>query len=185
MTKQELRNTYKKIREEVPNKNIKSEKIASSLLSSNICQKANTVCIYVNMLNEVNTTNIIEYLLKNNKIVGVPVIKNDIVEFYKINSLDELTNTANFGIKEPLPSPALLINKKDIDLIIVPGVCFDLENNRLGFGKGYYDKYLIDLPTKAMKIGICFEKQIIKNALLPIEEHDIKMDYLFTENQVY
>ena len=68
----------------------------------------------------------------------------------------------------------------DIDLIIVPGVSFDEELNRLGFGKGYYDKYLAS--KNIFKIGICFDNQVIK--LLPVNDYDIKMDLVVTDKRL-
>lgn len=62
-------------------------------------------------------------------------------------------------------------------------MCFDNEKNRLGFGKGYYDRYLEN--TKINKIGICFNEQILEKELLPIEHYDIKMNYVITEKIIY
>ena len=67
----------------------------------------------------------------------------------------------------------------NIDLIIVPGVIFDREKNRLGYGKGYYDRYLSNKDI--YKIGICFSDQVID--LLPSESHDIKMNIIITEKE--
>ena len=64
-----------------------------------------------------------------------------------------------------------------IDLIIVPGICFDKANNRLGFGKGYYDKYLANKNIK--KFGICFKEQLLDD--IPTDNNDIKMDLIITD----
>ena len=69
----------------------------------------------------------------------------------------------------------------NIDLIIVPGVSFDNFFNRLGFGMGYYDKYLS--KSNIYKIGLCFSEQMVSS--LPTQKHDIKMDMIITENKIY
>ena len=94
--------------------------------------------------------------------------------------IDETTRyeTSNFKIREPISNEPYL---GKIDLFIVPGVAFDINGNRLGYGGGYYDKYLKD--TNASTIGICFEEQIT-NEIEP-EEHDIKVDIVQTERKTY
>ena len=70
----------------------------------------------------------------------------------------------------------------DIDLMIIPGVCFDREKNRLGFGKGYYDRYL---NNNVKKMAICFEKQVLDKELLPVDRYDKKMDIIITDKNIY
>jgi 5-formyltetrahydrofolate cyclo-ligase len=81
----------------------------------------------------------------------------------------------NFGIPEP--SGELFKDYNEIDLILVPGVAFDIENNRMGRGKAYYDKLLSSL--KAFKLGVCFDFQLLQS--VPTDEHDIKMDRILSE----
>ena len=75
-----------------------------------------------------------------------------------------------------------LIPNDEIELIIVPGVCFDLKRNRLGFGGGYYDRFL---ENKNMNIiGICFDEQLSKDEFIPANETDIKMNKIITESYI-
>ena len=73
-------------------------------------------------------------------------------------------------------------HKNDIDLVIVPGVCFDKEKNRIGFGKGYYDRFLQNANINT--IGICFEEQIVENRI-PITEYDVKIKKIITDKKIY
>lgn len=84
-----------------------------------------------------------------------------------------------FNIEEPLSNQIVL--PQDLDVIVVPLVAFDSKGNRMGHGKGYYDRYL--KQTNALKIGVGFECQ--KVIALPCEEHDIALDYIISEKQIY
>ncbi len=86
-----------------------------------------------------------------------------------------------YGIPEPDPNTSIKIEKEDIGVILVPCVGFSKRKDRLGYGGGYYDRYLKE--TKALKIGIAFEVQ--KLDFLPIEENDIPLDLFITEKDVY
>lgn len=176
MSKNEIREKYKEIREKIDNKEELSARIADRVISSSEYINAKTICAYISFGSEVNTSKIIENALKNNKVVGVPAIYEGNMEFYKIDSIEELQIENSFGIKEPKRVRTNFIENKAIDLVIVPGICFDLENNRIGFGKGYYDKYLSNRELNAIKMGICFEEQILKHTLIETNAYDVKMD---------
>ena len=107
---------------------------------------------------------------------------NNELKFYKIKSLKEKFIKSNFGVEEPIENEINYINQKDIGLIIVPGICFDKEKNRLGFGKGYYDRYLQNENINT--IGICFEEQIVEN-IIPTTEYDVAMKKIITDKKIY
>ena len=86
------------------------------------------------------------------------------------------------GIREPDPDSLRQLSADDLDLIIVPGVAFDSSGNRLGMGKGYYDRFLKHLRPSALKIALAFENQIV--ASIPWDDNDIKMDMIITEERV-
>ena len=177
MVKNELRTRYKKIRNEILNKEIKSNVITDKILDLDEYKSSNVICIYVSFSSEVITYNLIKKSLELGKTVAVPKIGNsNIMDFFIINSLDEFDSVNSLGIKEPKNNKK--IDKNDIDLIIVPGICFDRNKNRVGFGKGYYDKYLCNLPDKTIKLGICFNEQILENEYIPCNKFDIKMDMI-------
>jgi len=176
MNKIELRKKYRYIRSKIKNKDKLSHAVTKKVINKEIYVKSNVIAIYVSMSDEVDTTDIIMHALKSGKIVCVPIIKDTIMNFYKIDSFEELVNKNNFGVKEPVKNINKLINPSSIDLMILPGICFDLENNRLGFGKGYYDKYLNNEDVTCYKLGICYNEQLIIDDLIGFDVFDIKMD---------
>ena len=94
--------------------------------------------------------------------------------------LEELA-PGSYGIPEPKDS-ARLVLPEDIDVILVPGLAFDCQGNRLGYGKGYYDQYLPQLSEKALTIGVSYDECLYDN--IPAEQHDICMDYIVTPERV-
>lgn len=181
MDKEILRNKFKIIRETITYKELKSNIITNKILSNEIYKKSKVIGLYSSLPFEVNTFRLIEASLKNNKIVALPcVVSKTKMEFYKINSIEDINSLGYLGIKEPEKKISELINKFDIDVIIIPGLCFDKAKNRIGFGKGYYDRYLEDADN-IIKIGICFNEQIFTNGYISDKEHDIKMNMIITD----
>ena len=173
MEKAEFRKNISKILPTIVNKENKSIIIEDKLLP--ICLKYNNIALYAAMDNEVNLDNLIKELLNRNIVVSLPKIIDDKIVFIRISSMDDLAITNKFNIREPINNA--ITNKNDIELFICPGLAFDKSNNRLGHGKGYYDKYLKD--TNAYKIGVAFKEQLF--ILLPTDENDIKMDLVITD----
>lgn len=173
MDKQTLRKEYLEIRKNILDKDIKSKLIFNKIVNTIEYRQCKTIALYKSLDSEVNTDELIDYSLSVGKIVLLPkVINNDLV-FYKITKETILIKSA-FGVYEPIEENNYNGN---IDLIIVPGVCFDKNNNRLGFGKGYYDRYLSNNSIK--KIGICFKEQLLDN--IPTDINDMKMDLIITD----
>lgn len=165
--KNDIRKEYIYIRNHINNKKEKSKIITSKILSHPRFINASTIGLYASLDDEVSTDSLINKSLELGKSVYLPKVVGDDILFYKINSLDEL-NIGTFGVREPIENKSL----SDFDLIIVPGVVFDSNNNRMGYGKGYYDRFLEG--KNCYKIGICFKEQMIQN--LCVEDYDIKMD---------
>ena len=178
MNKEELREKYKQVRKNIKNKEKLSGLIAQKVIASSEYMNAKVICIYKNLKDEVDTSEIINDALKRGKIVGIPITYKTHMDFYKISSIEEIKNINSFGAGEPEQNKQNLINPQIIDLVIIPGICFDVSNNRLGFGKGYYDKYLNNKELSALKIGICFKKQVMENELIDVDIYDVKMDKL-------
>lgn len=176
MTKSELRKEYKKIREEINNRLEKSSIITNKVLEDSNYKKAKRVGIYNSFGSEVDTKELIRISLLD-KEVGIPVVIGKEMIFSKIDEDTEYTYS-DFGILEPNN----IVQFNNIDLLIIPGICFDKEKNRLGFGGGYYDKYLNNHNTET--IAICFEEQI-SNKLIPTEEHDVKVKKIITDKSIY
>ena len=132
------------------------------------------VLVYVSKDSEIDTISIIEYCLHNNIKVAVPkCVKNEII-FYYINSLDELS-LSKFNILEPNNRRVVRGYKRSI--CITPGIVFDEKGNRIGYGKGYYDRFFAKYD--GCKIGITYKDLLIKK--LPHETYDIPVDYIITD----
>ena len=174
MNKETLRNIHLNLRKQ----NKKENNIFERVISLPIYKQSKKIAIYYSTKDEVDTINLIKYSLKENKEVYLPkVTGKKEMSFYRITSLDKKNFTkSKFGILEPIEE-----NKTDsIELTIVPGICFDKEKNRLGYGGGFYDTYL--QKNKTYKIGLCYHNNLIDK--LPKEEHDIPMDMIITEKEV-
>lgn len=180
--KENLRKKYKLIRDKIENKIEKSKVIAEKIRGLDEYKSAKTIAIYKSFSSEVDNTELISKAFGDKKIIVLPKIEKSDMNFYKITPNSKLIKN-KFGIEEPEYNEENLIKKDSIDLAIIPGLCFDKEKNRLGFGKGYYDKYLEN--SKFITIGICFDEQVLKKELLPINNHDKKMDYIITEKCIF
>ena len=153
-----------------------SQKICESLAKTDVFQKSSCIALYYAMNDEVRTSEFIEEWYKKKTIV-LPVITDENINFHIYKGTDNII-VGMSGIMEPFCTEQIPIGK--IDLFIVPGVAFDRQYNRMGRGKGYYDRYLSgsDKP----KTGICFDFQLFEQ--IPTEGHDIKMDMIITENVI-
>ncbi|MFH0738023.1 MAG: 5-formyltetrahydrofolate cyclo-ligase [Candidatus Micrarchaeota archaeon] len=151
-----------------------SGRIAKSLRKCDRYAKAKTVAFYLPKGNEVDTSGMIKAAQKDGKEVIVPVTDHQIT-FFRFVSQDDLS-PGRFGIQEPR---SRTIPSKEPDVIIVPGVSFGLCMHRLGYGKGYYDRYLSKSP--AYRIGVCFDFQVAEK--LPHHEDDERMDEILTEKR--
>ena len=130
---------------------------------------AQTILMYYSLPDEVDTHDFINRWCQEKQIV-LPVVVGDDLELRHFTTTEEL-KTGCFGIAEPTGD--LYTDYDRIDLVIVPGVAFDREGNRLGRGKGYYDRLLPKLPN-AYKIGICYPYQLVKE--VPTEVTDIQIN---------
>jgi len=151
------------------------EKIRRYLINFEPYQKVKKVCFYVSTKEEVDTKEIIKTeLQKKQKQIIVPKIDRYNLKLFLITSFADLKK-GKFDILEPKENLAE-IDKSEIDLFIVPGVVFDNRGNRIGKGKGYYDRLLQDI--QAIKVGLTYDFQAQEN--IPFESHDQPVDYLIT-----
>jgi len=147
----------------------KSQKIVAQLEADEDFQKARIFMIYWAMDDEVQTQQFIRRWAAQKQIILPSVVGENLV-LKTFRGTENLISGELFGIPEPEGETFEQIS--DIELIIVPGVAFDRQNNRLGRGKAYYDKLLRDL--RCTKIGVCFDFQLLEK--VPTDEFDVKMD---------
>lgn len=183
MNKQQLRKQYIEIRKSIFDKELKSKEITNKVISFESYNLAKVIAIYNSFEDEVDTQDLIKYSIEQNKIVVLPkVINKSQMKFYKISSLDRL-EIGVWGIKEPIEDENNLVQANEIDLMIVPGVCFDRNKNRIGFGGGYYDRYLSS-KNNILKIGVCFDEQLLNEDFIDSDINDVKMDTVITDRKI-
>lgn len=181
MNKKDIRKSILQKRDTLKTRGEKDFLIFDRLISSNIYKKSKVLFTYVSFGSEVDTLALIEKAISDGKTVCIPKTNFEDKEMkaIKIESLRELIKTKQ-GILEPIGGEELNIDS--IDFIIMPGVAFDFNGNRIGYGAGFYDRFLNKQRKKSIKVALCYETQIIEDAMA--EEHDIKVDYIITENYI-
>ena len=164
---------------------INSQIITEKLLSMDCLQQANTVMLYLDFNNEVKTNQLITKLISLRKTVASPVTIKDERKLipYEIINLKEGINLGAYGIREPNKNISNEIDVKNIDVLIVPAVAYDKNCYRLGYGGGYYDRFIERLRDDAITIGIAFDLQLFDS--IPKEEHDAQLNYIITESSTY
>lgn len=164
---------------------INSQIITEKLLSMDCIQQASTIMLYLDFNNEVKTDQLITKLISLRKTVTSPVTIKDERKLipYEITNLKEGINIGAYGIREPNKDISNEIDVKNIDVLIVPAVAYDKNCYRLGYGGGYYDRFIEHLRDDAITIGIAFDLQLFDS--IPKEEHDAQLNYIITESSTY
>lgn len=174
--KQALRKQIKELKQHHSKEQLQaySEDIIQLLCCEPVVAQAETVLLYYSLPDEVYTHDLVNDWSKHKQVI-LPVVVGDELELRRYTGPQDLTQGA-YGIWEP--SGELFTNYEEIDFVLVPGVAFDALGNRLGRGKGYYDKTLPKI--RAYKMGICFPFQYLGDKLIPTESTDISMDKVLT-----
>lgn len=175
MNKKELRQFIRNEKRQYSSSQLEelSLSVLSRLNENEHLQKAKTILMYYSLPDEVNTHQYIDYLLALGKKVLLPeVIDGENMVIREYTGKHDLKEGA-FHIMEPIGTLFPEEKYQEIHLAIIPGMAFDQQGNRLGRGKGYYDRFLQKIP-QVYKIGICFPFQLVDE--IPTEETDIKMD---------
>jgi 5-formyltetrahydrofolate cyclo-ligase len=139
---------------------------------------SHTIMVYMALPQEVQTMPIITRARQLQKRIAVPVIRGQELIAVALNEPPMQLQRGRFGILEPCGTPCVL-HPQDIGCIVVPGIAFDTRGGRLGFGKGYYDRFLRQLPATTYRCGLAFSVQIVP--YMPQEPHDICMHGIVTE----
>lgn len=184
LTKAELREYYKQIRKSLTKKEMDHiEEMAFIALTDNEHLHCHgDILIYVSGELEIGTRKLMEYYLKDSKTGICRVLcpkcekGSNIMHFYVINSFDDL-EAGSYGILEP-KSYCERVDVFDRPMCIVPALSYDRKGYRLGFGKGFYDRFLADFM--GITVGLCCEK-CVPDGELPHEEHDLRVDFVITE----
>ena len=158
-----------------------SESIEKNLINLAEYQNARAVLLYCSFGSEVETRSLIQKCLNDKKTTLLPscLPNKRTMRALKINNFEKDTEIGHLKIIEPKKS-CEEVYKSNIDLVVVPGVGFGEAGERIGYGKGFYDRFL--KGCTGTYVGICFEKQITDKIIL--EEHDVKMHKIVTEKRV-
>ena len=185
MNKIEIRKEILNVRNNLTKETLNdfNEDIFNTIIKSDIYKKAQSIFIYISFGSEVETKKIIEHAISLGKNIYVPKTNKSIKEMIavKIHNFDNMT-VDKWGILEPITVDKNFVGN-EFDLIIMPGVAFDITGNRIGYGGGYYDKYIHNLKRRPTLLALAYEFQIIDNIIAEI--HDIKLDYIITEKKSY
>lgn len=155
---------------------IASSKIQENLRKIDYYRNAKIIGAYHSVGSEVRTQGIIQEILNAGKELALPKVERNDLVFKKISNMSDL-EIGNFSVMEPKERCEAA---KKIDVIIVPAIALTREGYRLGYGFGYYDRYLHNKRSK--KIALSFSKQVVKS--IPHDNHDIKVDAIVTEDEV-
>jgi len=154
-------------------------KMLKFIQNLDVFQIANTVHTYISKKNEPKTNRLIKLCWNLSKNVNIPFIipgKNQLFHS-ELNSFNDL-RVGSFGVLEPC-SKNITSKNKNFDIVIVPGIAFDMNGGRMGYGKGFYDKFLKN--TSAFRLALAFDFQVLEK--IPIENHDIPMNGIITESR--
>ncbi len=151
----------------------------TGLLSSPEYAAATVLALYSPVHDEVPTSGIFHAARTGGKRLVYPRVVGGDLEFVEVSDLGEL-RPGRFGIPEPTGDNILPLAA--VDLMVIPGVAYDLEGFRLGYGKGCYDRLLQGLKMRPRRVGFCYELQLLDS--LPVENHDIAMHLLITESRI-
>jgi len=185
--KEILRKKWMKKRKKVAKKegDIKSKIISKKILSLKEIKESKNIMIYVSYRSEVSTNKLIISLLNNNKRIFAPYCIKDKkrMEVVEIENPDQDLEKGAYGIKEP--AKRIRNNKidpKNLDIVVVPAVAFSKSGYRVGYGGGYYDRFLERLANKTITIGINYEEMLFDT--VPKEDHDLAVDMVVTDKRL-
>ncbi len=181
LNKSQIRKKFIHLRNSLSREEIeyKSQIIQKRLLRSNEFKKISSIGLYFPIGSEVRTDLIMRESKTQLKDIAFPKILKENIVFvkYKCDGKDEFIR-GKYGIMEPAS-----LEEIDIQLVVIPGISFDRSGNRIGYGKGYYDKFLQNHRI-VLSFGLSFESQIFED-IIPSEDHDQKINALITERNSY
>lgn len=182
LSKQELRKTVKLQRSKLSRKTLRdiSDRIFKNLINHPWYLEARIIHCFASIEknNEVETHKVLEQILSDGKtLVMSKIVSRTDLNHFKVDSLSSLVDN-NMGIPEP--ESGEFVEAQDLDLIIIPALACDRNGNRLGYGAGYYDRFLS--RTSAKKLALCPHQFLIDS--IPVEKHDQNLDAIITESDV-
>lgn len=178
--KREIRKKYKTARHQMEQRQVSalSQEICKHIIESSIFQSAGHIFAYYPLGNEADVRPVVKAAWRMGKHVAFPKVFGDVMRYFEISDFSQL-HPGTFGVMEPEETCPVDWNHA---LVLTPGVAFDQKGNRMGFGKGYYDKYLAKFP-ECITIGVSYGLQLAEQ--IPVEVTDIPLDYMVTETGMW
>ena len=172
MDKKTLRKKIRELKRAMTPEQIeeKSNRLCERFLASDFYRDAKTVYGYLPYNQEVRTTPILDQALKDGKRVAVPKIYGDEMKFLYLTDLSQVA-ASSFGIPEPIADEPVATDSTA--LVLMPGLAFDTEGHRIGYGGGFYDKFLAQEPEHPT-VALCYDFQMVQN--LPVDDYDIPVE---------
>lgn len=165
----------------------RSRRIQDRLVALEEYRRARVVCLYAGIRSEVATLPVVARALEEGRRVSLPACHGDTLRLVYVTALDELVSAGRFGLLEPRPDLVEATERRcpadAVDLFVVPGVAFDAEGGRIGYGRGYYDRLLAGARLDAARIGLAFETQMVER--VPATPHDVPVHRVLTEARTY
>jgi len=187
MNKNEIRKAMSKQRRSMSENQVKdkSNTIIEKLMNTKEFENAQSLMVYLSFDNEVYTFDFIEKAMRLGKKIIVPYTIKETYEIIPtlLTNIEDDLEVSTYGYMEPKRSKIQPILEKNIDLTLVPGLAFDRSMNRIGFGKGYYDRYLVKTKKESKNMALAYEYQVLEE--IASEYYDVKMDYIITEENIY
>lgn len=183
MNKVELRNKFLHARSLLSTEQVEiySKQIEDYVLAHHWVKQSDTIFTFISKDKEVDTRGIIDFALKNDKRVAVPkVVGQGVMEYFYISSWEDVEK-GKFGIYEPKEHCDLAISH-ELGVFLIPGLVYNHKKYRIGYGGGYFDRYLLKHNPIAPLIGICYSFQMVQYSFH--EEYDVPVDCIITDEEV-
>ena len=192
MDKKQLRKEMRLLRDGIPPEEHKrkSRQIIQRILSSEEWKTATECLLFSSIRSEIDTKELIQKAFIQGKNVYLPKVTGEIMEFYSVQEEEELKE-GTWGIWEPVGAPERKWKGGSLEntLMVMPGLAFDRTGGRLGYGGGFYDRFLErvegTLGKQLCKMGICFQCQLLENDCIPREPQDYSPNLVVTEEEIY
>ncbi|MFA5523496.1 MAG: 5-formyltetrahydrofolate cyclo-ligase [Tissierellales bacterium] len=185
-TKEDIRKEMSSLRNKLTIEEVDSlsQKIILTLTKLPIFKESQNIMLYLSFGKEVDTFKLIEICKDQGKKVWAPFCKREGRQIIPtiINNVEEDLVRSSFGYLEPKEELVNIQNTQEVDLIILPGLAFDRGCYRLSYGGGYYDRFLGKLNFSIPTIGLVYDFQVMN--LMPIEAHDVPVDYVITDKKI-
>ncbi|GMT49323.1 MAG: 5-formyltetrahydrofolate cyclo-ligase [bacterium] len=182
-TKESIRKEMHKFRKDLSKGDQRSRSlfIQEQAIQFIVNLRVRQIISYKHYNGEVETDFLNKFILHHGIVLGLPRVEGSQISFYKISSLAHDLEEGYSRILEPKKTLSKT-NFDSIELALIPGLAFDCSGSRLGYGKGFYDRFLRQYPG-IMKVGLAFKEQVLEK--VPVEEQDEKMDYIIIEDYIY